>query len=386
MRISAAVTASALLATFACSEPLVFDDWTIPVPDGAPIVEYAHVPLEERTDRIELVEDLVIGDGDDPNERFYQAWGLAVDARGGIYVAEYGNHRIQVFDDQGNYVRTLGSEGQGPGEMQNPMYVTVAGDVVAAIDERNGRLTRWSAVDGELLGTAQLAERSLEVFGLEDGRLVGTHVVFHREPEFSRERVSGLFSVEGEELERYSIFRLLPGGSISVPNAIDRMVVARDGIAYITRADRYQVLAFNAGGDPRWALRTTWPTPEIPEEIFERALAALRERQPDYERPDTWLGRMPAIGNITVDGDGNLYVFPYVYIYRDPYPYGESDDSPAEYAVDVYSPDGELLSNAVIDRMGWSAASGDHVYSRGLDPETDNEVIRRYRLVVPWEQ
>lgn len=71
---------------------------------------------------------------------------------------------------------------------------------------------------------------------------------------------------------------------------------------------------------------------------------------------------------------------------RCPYPYGESDDPPTEYAVDVYSPDGELLSNAVIDTMGWSAALGEHVYSRGLDPETDNEVIRRYRLVVPWER
>lgn len=36
--------------------------------------------------------------------------------------------------------------------------------------------------------------------------------------------------------------------------------------------------------------------------------------------------------------------------------------------------------------MGWSAALGEHVYSRGLDPETDDEVIRRYRLVVPWNR
>ncbi len=381
-----AIIALAMLSATACGEPLVFEDWTIAVPEGAPVIEYAHVPIEERTDRIELVEDLVIGDGDDPNELFYQAWGLAVDARGNVYVAEYGAHRVQVFDAKGNYVRTLGKEGQGPGELQNPLYVTVAGDEVATFGERSGRLTRWSTIDGELLGTSQVQERSLEVFGLEDGRLTGTHVVFHREPEFWRERVYGLFSFEGEEIERYTIMRLLPGGPSGVPNARDQMVVARSGIAYITRADRYQVLAFSADGDPRWALRTTWPSPEIPEEIFERTVAAIRERQPDYERPDNWLERMPGIGNLAVDGDGNLYVFPYVYVYRDPYPYGGSDPPPDEYAVDVYSPDGELLSNAVMDRMGWTAALGDHVYSRGVDPETDNEVIRRYRLVVPWDR
>ena len=386
MRISATVAASLLLATVACSEPLVFDDWTIPVPEGAPIIEYAHVPLEERTDRIELVEDLVIGDDEDPNERFYQAWGLTVDSRGSIYVLEHGNNRVQVFDDQGRYVRTLGSEGQGPGELQSAMHVTVAEEAVVVFGGRNTRFTRWSTRDGELLGSSPMPEASFSGFGLPDGTLVGTHVIFHREPEFWRERTYGRFSLDGTELQHFTTLRMLPGGSVWVPNAIDRMAVTSDGVAYITRADRYQVLAFDADGEPRWALRTTWPTPEVPEQIFENALTALRERQPEYERPDNWPTHMPAIGNIAVDGHGNLYVFPYVFVSRDPYTGAAAADAPDEFAVDVYSPDGELLSAALIDTMGWSAAFGDHVYSRGLDPETDDEIIRRYRLVAPWER
>ena len=57
-----------------------------------------------------------------------------------------------------------------------------------------------------------------------------------------------------------------------------------------------------------------------------------------------------------------------------------------EPSVLLHSPDGELLSSALIGATGWSAASGDYVYSLGVDPETEEEVLRRYRLVLPGER
>ena len=388
MNLRSIVVLLTLFAAIACSEPLEFDDWTIPVPEGARIIGYAHVPIEERTDRIELVEDLVIGAGsDDPRYSFYQAWGLAVDSGGNMYVMDRGNHRIQVFDRQGQYLRTLGAEGQGPGELQELQYIAIAGDTVVVIDPANGRLNHWSALDGEYLGAPPLQERSLSALGFADGALAGSFVIFHREAEFWRERVYTRFSRDGQELQRYTIFRALPSTSVSIPYSTSRMAVSPGGGVYISRSDRYQVLAFDANGDLRWALRTTWRTPEIPQEVFDNAIKRLRERQPEYEPPwDTWPERMPAIGNIVVDGKGNLYVFGYVFVPRDPYTGDATVDAPEEFAVDVYSPDGELLSAALIDARGWSAASGDHVYSLGLDRETEEEVLRRYRLVVPWEE
>jgi len=45
-----AFVVSMSLVAIACSEPLEFDDWTVPVPAGTRVVEYAHVPPDERTD------------------------------------------------------------------------------------------------------------------------------------------------------------------------------------------------------------------------------------------------------------------------------------------------------------------------------------------------
>ena len=55
----------ALVALTACGgEPLVFPDWTVGIPEGIPVHGYAGVPRSERTQRIELVEDLVLAPTD----------------------------------------------------------------------------------------------------------------------------------------------------------------------------------------------------------------------------------------------------------------------------------------------------------------------------------
>ncbi len=51
--------------------------------------------------------------------------GLAVDELGHIYVAEDGNHRIQKFDSNGNFIGMWGREGSGRGKFYFPEDVAV---------------------------------------------------------------------------------------------------------------------------------------------------------------------------------------------------------------------------------------------------------------------
>lgn len=80
-----------------------------------------------------LEEDLIIGNEEYENYMFYQARDVKVDSQGNIYVLDAGNHRVQKFDKNGNYLQTIGRKGQGPGEFasiynmlfdnQNNLYV-----------------------------------------------------------------------------------------------------------------------------------------------------------------------------------------------------------------------------------------------------------------------
>ncbi len=163
-----------LLTTACAGEPLQFADWTIPVPEGTPVIEYAAVPMEDRNERIELVEDLVIGREEDPNFRFYAVLDLDVDPQGQIYVLDAGNHRIQVFSAQGEFVRTIGREGYGPGEIGRGGRIAIWGNRLSFAGE--GSLHTWD-LDGQHLQTRAFRfSRSLfPIAGTDGGSLVSRH-------------------------------------------------------------------------------------------------------------------------------------------------------------------------------------------------------------------
>ena len=53
--------------------------------------------------------------------------------------------------------------------------------------------------------------------------------------------------------------------------------------------------------------------------------------------------------------------------------------------MDVYSPDGDHLFSGMIGIETWHAGHSDHVYRIETAPETEEQVVARYRLVYPFE-
>jgi len=62
--------------------------------------------------------------GDGPGE-FSRAEGLGIDTQGNIYVADSCNHRIQVFNGDGKFLRMYGHAGSGAGELSYPYDIQV---------------------------------------------------------------------------------------------------------------------------------------------------------------------------------------------------------------------------------------------------------------------
>jgi DNA-binding beta-propeller fold protein YncE len=59
---------------------------------------------------------------------FSKPTGLAVDKEGNVYVADTMNDRIEIFDADGNLIRTFGKNGDGPGYFARPKGVAIDGD------------------------------------------------------------------------------------------------------------------------------------------------------------------------------------------------------------------------------------------------------------------
>lgn len=83
------------------------------------------------------------GDGDG---QFNEPSGVAIDSAGNVYVADTANHRIQKFDDQGNFLLKWGSSGSGAGQFDAPKGVAVdSADNVYVVDSGNHRIQKFGA-------------------------------------------------------------------------------------------------------------------------------------------------------------------------------------------------------------------------------------------------
>lgn len=146
-------TTFTLLLTF-CSVLIMCssdpETYTVEIIDGVRHV-HNHAPLWGDEQRIKLEYVRTIGEieGDNPNLQFFKPMQIERDSAGNLYVLDSGNHRIQVFDNALNYLRTIGSQGQGPGEFDQPFFMAFAKGKLYVDTGSNNRMEVFSP-EGEL--------------------------------------------------------------------------------------------------------------------------------------------------------------------------------------------------------------------------------------------
>lgn len=104
--------------------------------DGIPIAVSSGVPRYDG-ELFSYEKILVIRpDRDNDESLLYRPFSFTLTDDGHYYVVDSGNHRIAVFDAAGNFVRAFGREGDGPGELRNPLLLEVRSDEVLVFDNR----------------------------------------------------------------------------------------------------------------------------------------------------------------------------------------------------------------------------------------------------------
>lgn len=111
--------------------------------------------------KIELIPDLVIGGPAEtnPNKEFYHPGVVKADNEGNIYVSESLDCLIKKFDNQGNYLFSIGGKGQGPGEIGISFNFTIdEQNIIHVFDRVNHRITRFDS-DGRFLTSYRIEEQ-----------------------------------------------------------------------------------------------------------------------------------------------------------------------------------------------------------------------------------
>ena len=151
--------------TYDGTPPVPAIDPALPGPSGLPAVPFAVEFGEPVNASTFAASDIAASSGEVRNLRFYPRHnatlgssgsgdgqfdgtsGIAVDGAGRMYVADAGNHRVQVFDPSGEHAATIGSPGSGDGQFDGPGGIAVDGTTgtVYVADTGNDRIQMFDS-------------------------------------------------------------------------------------------------------------------------------------------------------------------------------------------------------------------------------------------------
>lgn len=298
--------------------------------------------------------------------------GLAVDSAGRVWVLDRQASEVRAFHESGEHIRTVGREGQGPGEFRHPTGLDLGpGGALWVMDPRNGRITVVDTT-GEPVVTHRRASGLIAV---------PCRCGFDREGRYHDYRT---FPPEDGGEGRNGLLRLARDGTV-----LDTLLIPerKGGTAFFTHRTEDVSYSAPVPFTPRitWALGPEghlWFSPQTPYRVYERDAAGdtLRIVERDVDRPPVtdrerddalaeldWFreqggttdagripDRKPAVRSLHVDPLGFLWVRPY-----------RAAGAPAT-AFDICDPGGRYLGRLRLPsgiRTDYMVVTRDRVYA-----------------------
>lgn len=93
----------------------------------------------------------VFGSEGSGNGQFCRPWGICCDQHGNILVGDRSNHRVQVFDINGNFKHKFGSEGVRPGQFNRPAGVAITREGHVVVADKDNHRIQVLKIDGTFL-------------------------------------------------------------------------------------------------------------------------------------------------------------------------------------------------------------------------------------------
>jgi len=129
------------------------DKWkgTVVKEDGVTVVKNPREPLTKAL-VLEFKEDFSLGGSEAQGDYAFDKVGtFIVDDAGMIYVLDTKSAHIKVFDTSGKYLRTIGRKGQGPGELERPMTLSINRTTGELAVHQGSRRMSFFKTDGTFL-------------------------------------------------------------------------------------------------------------------------------------------------------------------------------------------------------------------------------------------
>lgn len=120
------VLSTVFLILVSCNQQKTEWEGTIEERDGVVVVKNPVEPIYEENVLV-LEEELSIGEAVGREEYMFSGvQSVSIDDEGRIYVLDYKECNVKIYDKNGKYINKFGRQGQGPGEFFLPRVVIIS--------------------------------------------------------------------------------------------------------------------------------------------------------------------------------------------------------------------------------------------------------------------
>ena len=121
---------------------------------------------------LEYVKNIGDLESEDENVLFYMPSDIAIDKEGNVYVLDSGNHRIQKFDPDGNFLASFGRKGQGPGDFQYPQSIDIDPDRKLYVSDSGNQKIQIIKPDGSLAEEIKMTDEAPGIIKVRNGEMI----------------------------------------------------------------------------------------------------------------------------------------------------------------------------------------------------------------------
>jgi len=314
-------------------------------------------------------EDLSIGSpGSEEEQAFSEIAGVAVDREENIYVLDSKEAHIQVFNKAGIYLRTIGKKGQGPGEMQRPINISITPGNEILVNDRGARFLHFFALGGEHQRSISLARIQSFSRPLADS---GNNILA-RFGTFMPDRVSFVLAKFDPRLKQ--LFPVFSYDYDNSPNIYDVFppdcfwAVGRDDNIIWGYSDKYELNILNKDGRlVRRIIRDYAPVKTTDDEKKDWIKFAFGNEGVPPEVKVKWPSYHNAFRSLIVDDSGRIIVETY-----------EKAADERGFYYDVFDPEGRYLARILLNAAPRSITK-DKLYTIE-EVEKGYQEVKRYSV------
>jgi len=354
-------------------------------------------PLAEiyKKGKIRFIKELVISDSSLPEGEFFgQISSFAVDPNGNIYVLDYKANHIQKFNAKGEFIKTIGKKGQGPGDFNSPLDIEIVKDKLIVWDSMNMRISALD-LDGTFIKSIPHDFMQLgwvyKIKALPNKKMIlETQVSYRQGPSRPWECYLRLFSNDLEHIkdvykkEFWTRKNITEPKNMSIPIPFSAKVcwdVTPNGNAVIGFSESYMIEIHDPTKGKISSFKHQYIPAKVTKEDKEQFFAGMvvsspgggqQQGAPDYIVKNTEFPKTkPAFDDIKCDPEGNIWIHTHC-----------NDREEEMYFFDVFNEDGPFINRVKIEGHVYPY-NGEMMDQYFYIVETDKEgyhTIVKYRI------